>query len=278
MGDVRYTNTIAQDHFTERFLVTGQANHMQLGQTQVRILFMKSKKDIVLIVRWIIAVLIITVCALPFILAAVYYSLMVINSRHFDEATEPWMVCTIDHADLETQITLLRKSVHSHLAEYQYKIRFGVPPESVEKPLFFSGGGVSLIDFYWYPGNEACSPFLRTKSKDGEYIIDLAEKRILVLFRKYGGVFIEEVTSYDRRLGCSEFWENDETHLRVTINEKEVKNNSDSPYAFETGTFIGKIDGGGYTLKYIPGGEKYDQSGYESAEKIGARFNSGMDK
>ena len=73
--------------------------------------------------------------------------------ENFDESKRPWTECSVPHPGSTPPLTFMQKSVHPFLAEYEYKVRFGIGTNAAERWLPLNCGGRTLINAYLYPAD-----------------------------------------------------------------------------------------------------------------------------
>lgn len=170
----------------------------------------------------------------------------------FNKEKQPWIECEVSHPGNDASITFLQRTIHPFLAEYEYKVRFGVGQDAVERWLPLNCGGRTVMNVYWYPVSNGSGACIRLQNHWGEYLLDLAKKKTYRILRYKGRVFAGEIGDggSDYSMGTSTS-AGRKSEIRVFVGKNSAADITHTLMGSRQGDYFGRIDGRDAPLRFV---------------------------
>jgi hypothetical protein len=171
---------------------------------------------------------------------------------------DTWTECPVTCDWTEGKVVFLRKHIHPIMAEYSRKIRLDIVDQnSVYCPLPINVGGRTFINVYWIDEKDGFGPMLLMRDRWGEYLIDLKNKKTLVLAKPESErIYAGELTTERDSLGWTS---NSEGKLTVHVGRKSATEISHYKI-YDRLKYIGRIDGRKPGLYFIPSSDSKEET------------------
>jgi hypothetical protein len=166
-----------------------------------------------------------------------------------------WISCTIPMPPDHGTLVFLQKGIHPSLAEYEYKLRFAKGSTKVERSLPSNSRGRILVNTYWYPASPRGGPWVRFQDQDGEYLVDITKQRVSRVLRYKGRVFTGELSGSREGTAIVESG----GKIIVSVGHNDANEITELPIGSSQGTYIGRIEGKYYRLRFITPNESPEQ-------------------
>ena len=155
--------------------------------------------------------------------------------------------CTIPISPEEGALVIFRYGVHPSLAAYEYKLRIAKGSTTVERPMTSRSSPAILINVYWYPADQQGGPWIRLQDQEEEHLVDLQKQKVSRVFRYKGHVFSGELSEDHEGTAMVESG----GKILVSVGRREAREITGLPVADSPGTYIGRIEGNYYRLRFI---------------------------
>jgi hypothetical protein len=152
-------------------------------------------------------------------------------------------------------LVYLRHGIHPSLAVYEYKLKFIKGSNTIERPLPSSSKSLILVNTYWYPANQPGGPRVRIQDREGEYFIDIKEHKVSRVLRYQGRVFAGELSGGQDGIAIVESG----GKILVSAGRRDAYEITGTPVADSPGTYIGRIEGNYYRLRFITPNQSPEQ-------------------
>ena len=159
--------------------------------------------------------------------------------------------CTIPIPPEDGTLVFLRHGIHPSLSPYEYKLKLVKGSTTIERSLPSESRSFTLINTYWYPANEQGGPWIRLQHQEGEYLVDLKEKKVSGVLRFKGHVFAGQLSGDPEGIAVIESG----GRILVSAGRGDVHEITGTPIADSSGTYIGRIEENYYRLRFITPGQ-----------------------
>lgn len=163
--------------------------------------------------------------------------------------------CTIPIPPEHGTLVFLRHGIHPSLAPYEYKLKITKGSTVLERPLPSNGRSQALVNTYWYPASQHGGPWVRFQDREGEYLLDMKDQKVLRILRYKGHVFAGELSSGRDGIAVVESG----GKILVSVGRKDAYEIAGTPVGDSSGKYIGRIEGNYYRLRFITPGQTPEQ-------------------
>ena len=144
-------------------------------------------------------------------------------------------------------LVFIRHGIHPSLSPYEYKLKFVKGSTVVERSLPSDSRSLSLINTYWYPANEQGGPWVRLQHQEGEYLVDVKEKKVSRVLRYKDRVFAGELSSGQEGVAIVEAG----GRILISVGHRDASEITGTPVGDSSGEYIGRIEANYYRLRFI---------------------------
>jgi hypothetical protein len=155
--------------------------------------------------------------------------------------------CTIHIPPEHGTLIFLRHGIHPSLTAYEYKLKFTKGSTVLERSLPSNNRILTLVNTYWYPANQQGGPWVRFQHPEGEYLIDIKQQKVSRVFRYKGRVFAGELSGGQDGIAIVESG----GKILVSVGRRDAYEITGTPVGDSPGTYIGRIEGNYYRLRFI---------------------------
>jgi hypothetical protein len=155
--------------------------------------------------------------------------------------------CTIPIPPEHGTLVFLRHGIHPSLTAYQYNLKFTKGSTTVERSLPSNSRSLTLVNTYWYPANQQRGPWIRFQDQKGEYLVDMKEQKVSRVLRYKGRVFAGELSGGQDGIAIVESG----GKILVSVGRRDAYEITGTPIGDSPGTYIGRIEGNYYRLRFI---------------------------
>ncbi len=152
-------------------------------------------------------------------------------------------------------LVFLRHGIHPSLTAYQYKLKFTKGSTVLERSLPSDSRSLTLVNTYWYPANQQGGPWVRLQHQEGEYLVDMKEHKVSRILRYKGRVFAGELSSGQEGIAIVESG----GKILVSVGRRDAYEITGTPVGDSPGTYIGRIEGNYYRLRFITPSQSPEQ-------------------
>lgn len=117
----------------------------------------------------------------------------------------------------------------------------------LERTLPSDNRSLVLVNAYWYPTNKQGGPWIRLQDQEGEYLVDMKQNKVSRILRYKGHVFAGELSSGQEGIAIVESG----GRILVSVGRREAIEIAGTPVGDSPGTYIGRIEGNYYRLRFI---------------------------
>jgi hypothetical protein len=157
------------------------------------------------------------------------------------------MSCTIPISPEHGTLVFIRHGIHPSLSEYKYKLKFTKGSTVLERTLPSDNRSFVLVNAYWYPANQQEGPWIRLQDQEGEYLLDMKEHKVSRVLRYKGRVFAGELFSGQDGIAIVESG----GRIVVSVGRRNAYEITGTPIGDFPGTYIGRIEGNYYRLRFV---------------------------
>lgn len=155
--------------------------------------------------------------------------------------------CTIPIPPEHGTLVFLRHGIHPSLTAYQYNLKFTKGSTTVERSLPSNSRSLTLVNTYWYPANQQGGPWIRFQDQKREYLVDMKEQKVSRVLRYKGRVFAGELSGGQDGIAIVESG----GKILVSVGRRDVYEITGTPVGDSPGTYMGRIEGNYYRLRFI---------------------------
>ncbi len=163
--------------------------------------------------------------------------------------------CTIPIPPEHGMLVFLRHGIHPSLTTYEYKLKFTKGSTTVERSLPSDSRSLTLVNTYWYPANQQGGPWVRLQHHEGEYLVDMKEHKVSRVLRYKGRVFAGELSGGQDGIAIVESG----GKILISVGRRDAYEITGTPLSDSTGTYIGRIEGNYYRLRFITPSQSPEQ-------------------
>jgi hypothetical protein len=163
--------------------------------------------------------------------------------------------CTIPIPPEHGTLIFLRHGIHPSLTAYEYKLKFTKGSTVLERSLPSNNRILTLVNTYWYPANQQGGPWVRFQHPEGEYLIDIKQQKVSRVFRYKGRVFAGELSGGQDGIAIVESG----GKILVSVGRRDAYEITGTPVGDSPGTYIGRIEGNYYRLRFITPSQSLEQ-------------------
>ena len=117
----------------------------------------------------------------------------------------------------------------------------------IERTLPSGKRSLVLVNAYWYPANQQGGPWIRLQEQEREYLVDMKERKVSQVLRYKGRVFAGELSSGQEGIAIVESG----GRILVSVGRREAYEITGTPVGDSPGTYMGRIEGNYYRLRFI---------------------------
>jgi hypothetical protein len=125
----------------------------------------------------------------------------------------------------------------------------------VERSLPSDSRSLTLVNTYWYPANQQGGPWIRLQHQDGEYLVDMKERKVSRVFRYKGRVFAGELSGGQEGIAIVESG----GRILVSVGRRDAYEITGTSVGDSSGEYIGRIEGNYYRFRFIAPGQSPEQ-------------------
>ena len=155
--------------------------------------------------------------------------------------------CTIPIPPKEGALVFFRYGVHPSLAAYEYKLKFTKGSTTVERSMTSSSSPSIQVNTYWYPADQQGGPWVRLQDQEGELLVDIKKQKVSRVLRHKGHTFAGDLSSGQEGTAMVESG----GRIIVSVGRREANEITGLSIADSPGTYIGRIEGNYYRLRFI---------------------------
>jgi hypothetical protein len=163
--------------------------------------------------------------------------------------------CTIPIPLEHGTLVFFRHGIHPSLTAYQYKLKFTKGSTTIERSLPSDSKSLTLLNTYWYPTNQQGGPWVRLQHQEGEYLVDMKEHKVSRVLRYKGRVFAGELSGGQDGIAIVESG----GKILMSIGRRNAHEITGTPVGDSSGTYIGRIEGNYYRLRFITPSQSPEQ-------------------
>jgi hypothetical protein len=163
--------------------------------------------------------------------------------------------CTIPIPPKHGTLVFLRRGIHPSLTAYVYKLKFTKGSTMLERSLPSDSRSITLVNTYWYPTNQQGGPWVRLQHQEGEYLVDMKEHKVSRILRYKGRVFAGELSGGQDGIAIVESG----GKILISVGRRDAYEITGTPVGDFPGTYIGRIEGNYYRLRFITPSQSPEQ-------------------
>jgi hypothetical protein len=163
--------------------------------------------------------------------------------------------CTIPIPPKHGTLVFLRHGIHPSLTAYVYKLKFTKGSTMLERSLPSDSRSITLVNTYWYPTNQQGGPWVRLQHQEGEYLVDMKEHKVSRILRYKGRVFAGELSGGQDGIAIVESG----GKILISVGRRDAYEITGTPVGDFPGTYIGRIEGNYYRLRFITPSQSPEQ-------------------
>jgi len=163
--------------------------------------------------------------------------------------------CTIPIPPEYGTLVFLRHGIHPSLSAYEYKLKFTKASTTIERSLPSDSRSLTLVNTYWYPANPRGGPWVRFQHQEGEYVVDMKERKVSRVLRYKGHVFAGELSGDQEGVAIVESG----GKILLSVGRRDAYEITGTPVGDSSGEYIGRIEGNYYRLRFITPSQSPEQ-------------------
>jgi hypothetical protein len=163
--------------------------------------------------------------------------------------------CTIPIPPEQGTLIFLRHGIYPSLTAYEYKLKFTKGSTVLERSLPSGSKSLTLVNIYWYAANQQGGPWVRLQHQEGEYLVDMKEHNVSRVLRYKGRVFAGELSGGQDGIAIVE----SDGKILVSVGRRDAYEITGTPVGDSSGTYIGRIEGNYYRLRFITPSQSPEQ-------------------
>jgi hypothetical protein len=163
--------------------------------------------------------------------------------------------CTIPIPPEHGTLIFLRHGIHPSLTGYVYKLKFTKGSTVLERTLPSETRSLTLVNTYWYPANQQGGPWVRLQHQKGEYLVDMKEHKVSCVLRYKGRVFEGILSGNQDGIAIVESG----GKILLSVGRRNAHEITGTPISDSSGTYIGRIEGNYYRLRFITPSQSPEQ-------------------
>ena len=152
-------------------------------------------------------------------------------------------------------LVFLRHGIHPSLTAYEYKLKFTKESTTVERSLPSNSRSLTMVNTYWYPANQQGGPWVRLQHQEGEYLVDIKERKVSRVLRYKGHVFVGQLSGDQEGFAIVESG----GKILVSVGRRDAYEITGTPVGDSSGKYIGRIEGNYYRLRFITPNQSPEQ-------------------
>jgi hypothetical protein len=155
--------------------------------------------------------------------------------------------CTIPIPPEEGTLVFLRFGVHPSLGAYEYKLKITKGLTAVERSMPSGSSASILVNTYWYPADQQGGAWIRLQDQEGELLVDIRRQKVSRVLRHKGHIFAGNLSSGQEGTAMVESG----GRIIISVGGREANEITGLSIANSPGTYIGRIEGNTYRLRFI---------------------------
>jgi hypothetical protein len=163
--------------------------------------------------------------------------------------------CTIPIPPGHGTLVFLRNGIHPSLTSYEYKLKSTRGSTTLERSLPSDRRSLTLVNTYWYAANQQGGPWVRLQHQEGEYFVDMKEHRVSRILRYKGRAFAGELAGGQDGIAIVESG----GRMLISVGRRKAYEITGTPVGDSPGTYIGRIEGNYYRLRFITPSQSPEQ-------------------
>jgi hypothetical protein len=152
-------------------------------------------------------------------------------------------------------LVFFRHGIHPSLTAYEYKLKFTKGSTVLERSLPSDSRSLTLVNTYWYAANQQGGPWVRFQHQEGEYLVDMKEHKVSRVLRYKGRVFAGELSGGQDGIAIVESG----GKILISVGRRDAYEITGTPVGDSSGTYIGRIEGNYYRLRFITPSQSPEQ-------------------